>query len=384
MRWFGPQRVLPPPEPAPEAVTDYPLPEKGPNMKLPPLLLSVLLSLSLCTAPALAAERYDGIPVPKSVWKLPRIVPETEIDPSPATERSDELRQALNIQNAQYESFVHGDKDARYQKYIVLHDTEEALDPTGTVGLWLGKNKQQVATHFVIGRDGSVVQCVSLDKIAHHAGWGNTGHNKQFGVPEDGRDTGPSSKAPSGKYKDYGLSGWSVGIELCHVGTQRSGYTVEKDYPEAQLQALDGVIAYIDAYYGFESEIITHKQWRTSNSDTSPAFQPYLEGYRKNRVHGKQGSVLSKTALTGVSGSKGQKLRVSWKRNNTGTGYELEYSTDKGFHSGVKRLRVNKSSTTKATLSKLKKGKVWYVRIRTTALQQASGWSKAKQWKVTA
>ena len=34
------------------------------------------------------------------------------------------------------------------------------------------------------------------------------------------------------------------------------------DYPQAQLEALDSLIAYIDTHYGFESEIIYQKAWR--------------------------------------------------------------------------------------------------------------------------
>ena len=59
----------------------------------------------------------------------------------------------------------------------------------------------------------------------------------------------------------------------------------EGDYPEAQLEALDGLIAYIDSYYGFESEIIDHKAWRSGNSDTSEEFSAYLENYQERRRH---------------------------------------------------------------------------------------------------
>ena len=69
-----------------------------------------------------------------------------------------------------------------------------------------------------------------------------------------------------------------MGIELVHRGG-------EGDYPEAQLEALDGLIAYIDSYYGFESEIIDHKAWRSGNSDTSEEFSAYLENYQERRRH---------------------------------------------------------------------------------------------------
>ena len=336
-------------------------------------LLALLMALSLTLHPALA------VVVPSAAWRLPQIVPEGEVDPNPATEDAAALRKALNIQNAEYRSFIHGEKGAAYQKYIVLHDTEEELDPTGTVGLWLGKNSQKVATHFVVGRDGSVVQCVSLDKIAHHVGWGNNGHNKKFGVSEDGRDDGPTGSPANKAVSDYGMSAWSVGIELCHVGTARSGYTRETDYPEAQLQALDHLIAYIDAYFGFESTIIIHKEWRTSNSDTSKEFEPYLANYRNTRTHGKR--TLTAPSLSSLSNAKGKKLTVKWKENRTGLGYELQCSTDKSFSTGVKKVKLSGYDTTSTTLSALSK-KTYYVRIRTVNGKKHSDWSAVKSVKI--
>lgn len=70
----------------------------------------------------------------------------------------------------------------------------------------------------------------------------------------------------------------SPGIELVHVGGKDG-------YPEEQLQTLDKLIAYIDAYYGFESRIIDHKAWRSGNSDTSPEFAAYLDSYQSTRTH---------------------------------------------------------------------------------------------------
>ena len=74
------------------------------------------------------------------------------------------------------------------------------------------------------------------------------------------------------------MNAYSVGIEMVHVGGEGA-------YPEAQLEAVDALIAYIDAYYGFESEIVDHKAWRTGNSDTSAEFADYLANYQSSRVH---------------------------------------------------------------------------------------------------
>ena len=167
----------------------------------------------------------------------------------------------------------HGSKPAQYQKYIVLHDTEGGGFPQNVIEGW-ASNGQRVAAHFVVGKDGTVVQCVPMDNIAHHAGYGNRGYNAQFGVPEDGRD----DKRGTSSY-DYGMNGYSIGIELVH-----EGWSGER-YPEAQLDALDRLIAYIDSYYGFQSTIIDHKMWAYGNSDTSAEFAGYLANYRSKRAH---------------------------------------------------------------------------------------------------
>jgi hypothetical protein len=173
--------------------------------------------------------------------------------------------------------FVHGDKDAAHQKYIVLHDTEGDAGPASVIDWWDG-NGNLVAAHFIVGKDGTVYQCVPLDKIAHHAGYGDAGHNGAYGITEDGRDDMAGTAWIGSWAPDYGMNAWSVGIEMVHVGG--SGY-----YPEEQLNALDALIASIDAYYGFESTIIDHKAWRSGNSDTSPEFAQYLSNYQTHRRH---------------------------------------------------------------------------------------------------
>lgn len=168
-------------------------------------------------------------------------------------------------------------KGAAFQRYIVLHDTEGGGTPEGVVSYWEA-NGNLIAAHFVIGKDGHIVQCVPLDAIAHHAGWGSGDANARFGITEDGRDDLLGRK-PTSYYTDYGMNAWSIGIEMVHVGG-------EGDYPAEQLDALDALIAYIDVYYGgYGGEIIDHKMWREGNSDTSPEFAGYLANYRDHRTH---------------------------------------------------------------------------------------------------
>lgn len=171
----------------------------------------------------------------------------------------------------------HGPKSAAYQRYIVLHDTEGSGSPSSVVDWW-DSNGNLVAAHFVVGKDGSIVQCVPLDEIAHHAGYGDAGHNDLYALEEDGRDDMEGSSPIGSWAPDYAMNAWSIGIEMVHQGG-------EGDYPEEQLEAVDGLIAYIDAYYGFESDIIDHKAWRSGNSDTSEEFAGYLQNYQSRRAH---------------------------------------------------------------------------------------------------
>ena len=95
------------------------------------------------------------------------------------------------------------------------------------VDCWDG-NGAGVAAHFVVNRDGSIVQCVPLNKIAHHAGFGDTEHNELFGTVEDGRDDMVGTVAIGDWASDYGMNAWSIGIEMVHAG----------GYPEQGRNAL--------------------------------------------------------------------------------------------------------------------------------------------------
>ena len=173
--------------------------------------------------------------------------------------------------------FIHGNKPAQYQKYIVLHDTEGTGNPKSVINSWDASNNG-VAAHFVVGTDGSIFQCVAMDKIAHHAGFGDAGNNIRYGVTDEYRDDKRGTVPIGSAYPDYGMNSYSIGIELVHVNGG-------SPYTKAQLDALDGLIAYIDAFYGSRSKIIRHKDWRSSNPDTSQAFDTYFSNYQKYRSY---------------------------------------------------------------------------------------------------
>ena len=87
------------------------------------------------------------------------------------------------------------------------------------------------------------------------------------------------------------------------------------------------------------------------------------------------------TKLSKVSAKK-KGFEAKWKKQSTQTkGYQIQYFTDSKFKSGNKTVTVNKNSTTKKTISKLKAKKKYYVRIRiykTVGKQKYySDWSKS-------
>lgn len=200
---------------------------------------------------------------------------------TPAGPSADELLARLDVASDFHDELSHGPKGIEYQYYIVLHDTEGDGEPEGIVSYWVG-NGNLVAAQFVVGKDGHIAQCVPVDQIAHHAGYGDAGHNELYGVTDESRDDKRGTTPIGSSCPDYGMNSYSIGIEMVHVGG-------ESDYPQAQLEALDGLIAYIDAWCaeqgGEPSAIIDHKAWRTGNSDTSAEFAGYLANYQDHRTH---------------------------------------------------------------------------------------------------
>ena len=246
-------------------------------------LLAAALLMGGCSSAAPDSAGRDAEPVEEVVvTDAPAEDPAPSEDapaeePAPPDPAPDELYAALDIVQDIRPELDHGPKTVEYQRYIVLHDTEGDSGPEDTVAWWAG-NGNLVAAHFVVGKDGHIVQCVPLVCLAHHAGYGDTGHNELYGIEEDGRDDMLGTVPIGSNFADYGMNAWSVGIEIVHVGG--SG-----PYPEEQLEALDGLIAYIDAYFGVECQIIDHKAWRSGNSDTSAEFAEHLANYQDHGTH---------------------------------------------------------------------------------------------------
>lgn len=84
---------------------------------------------------------------------------------------------------------------------------------------------------------------------------------------------------------------------------------------------------------------------------------------------------------------KGRKqMTVKWKKQTKQTtGYQIRYSLNKKFKTGVKTVTIKKPSTTQKVIKKLKSNKTYYVQIRTFkktgTKQYSSNWSTTKKVK---
>ncbi|MCI9173740.1 MAG: hypothetical protein HFH49_02175 [Lachnospiraceae bacterium] len=98
----------------------------------------------------------------------------------------------------------------------------------------------------------------------------------------------------------------------------------------------------------------------------------------------------ARQTLKSLKAKKGKKLTVSWKKDKRATGYQIQYSTDKKFKKGVKTAPLVKNyKTVSKTISKLKAGKKYYVRVRSYKKAKVNGknstlygaWSSVKRSK---
>lgn len=114
----------------------------------------------------------------------------------------------------------------------------------------------------------------------------------------------------------------------------------------------------------------------------APATSQYNEAYKKIKV-----TVLPKRMkLSKVSCVGNGKLNVSWKKDRTITGYQVQVCQNKKFKKKVKQKFLKKKKTFVTLGVKEEKGTTYYVRVRSYANIENSRrygkWSKVKRVKV--
>ena len=94
---------------------------------------------------------------------------------------------------------------------------------------------------------------------------------------------------------------------------------------------------------------------------------------------------LKKTKLASAKCTKKKTFTTTWKKTGGNSGWQVQYSTNKKFRSGVRTVNL-KANNTKLTVRKLKSRKNYYVRIRSYKKvgKQTwySGWSNVKSVRI--
>ena len=141
----------------------------------------------------------------------------------------------------------HRSKRSKPISAIVLHYTG-SMNIDGTVG-WFRRPESRVSSHYVVGRDGRVVQMVPEEEVAWHAGRSAMRPHLPDGDP----------------HKEPNVNSCSVGIEL--VGTADSGFT------DRQLASLYALIEMLVARYRIPPERVV------GHSHVSPGRKIDPDGY---------------------------------------------------------------------------------------------------------
>ena len=120
------------------------------------------------------------------------------------------------------------------------------------------------------------------------------------------------------------------------------------------------------------------------DSKVGISFDTSKSGQYMFKVVGANSPTAGKTVLKKVKGKKKAAL-VKWKKSSSAAGYQIQYSKDQNFKSGVKSVTVKKGSTLSKTV-KIKKKGTYYFRVRAykkiTDVKVYGSWSKVKSGKV--
>lgn len=91
---------------------------------------------------------------------------------------------------------------------------------------------------------------------------------------------------------------------------------------------------------------------------------------------------LARPALVSLTNNKAKTMTAKWGKNAKGTGYEIQYGLKSSF-AGAKTVTATKNTIVTKSIANLKKGSVYYVRVRTYktvgSTKYYSAWSAAKK-----
>ena len=133
-----------------------------------------------------------------------------------------------------------------------------------------------------------------------------------------------------------------------------------------------------------KGKVTIPKKWSGTVTITikSKATKNYAAETVKVKIY-----VPTATTLSSVKKASATSLKVTWKKSSVATGYQLQYATDSKF-SNKKSVTISKQTTLNKTIKSLKKGKTYYVRVRSyktvNGTKYYGKWSSVKKLKLPA
>ncbi len=208
------------------------------------------------------------------------------------------------------------------------------------------------------------VRCVSSDGKTFTSGYNSTGLSiKYLTAGKISSLTNTSSGITAKWNRVTGASGYYVyrktsGGSYKKIATVKSGSTVS--YTDTAVKSKNG------ATYVY-------------------AVRPY-NGSTLGSYTGKTTARLTGICISSLKNVKTRKMTVKWKKNTKATGYQIQYSTSSSF-SSYKTVTVSGYKNVSKTISKLTKGKKYYVRVRAyktvSGTKYYSAWSSKKSVKIS-
>ncbi|MDO5476310.1 MAG: Ig-like domain-containing protein [Eubacteriales bacterium] len=87
---------------------------------------------------------------------------------------------------------------------------------------------------------------------------------------------------------------------------------------------------------------------------------------------------ISRPAIKTLKNNASKKMTVTWAKNASSTGYQIQYALNSSFTSGSKWATITKASTVSKVIGSLTKKKKYYVRIRT--VKKAGNQNYYSEW----
>lgn len=137
---------------------------------------------------------------------------------------------------------------------IVLHETAGRLDKGNAVS-WLCKPSSKVSAHFVIERDGTIVQLVACDRVAFHAGkseWNGRANCNAFSIGIE--LVGPGKLSAAGR----AWFGEAYAGSVTMASPPHGGSGTWLPFTPAQIAACDALVAGLLAAYPSITNVAGH------------------------------------------------------------------------------------------------------------------------------